>query len=90
MTRDDDEARGEETIESLNARITTLEVKLAYTEYALGQLNDVVTEQADLLARTMGSVETMRKAVLEVREHLGDGGEVQGAMPETDPVPNVG
>ncbi len=78
-------------IAELQERVTNLEVKLSYTEHTLDELNGVVIEQADLLARATTTLETMRKVVVEVRAHLGEGqGEVEGALPEQDPVPNSG
>lgn len=78
------------TIGELRERVTNLEVKLSYAEDTLEKLNAVMIEQGDALEKATSTLEAMRRVVVEVRAQMGEAGEVEGALPEQDPVPNSG
>ncbi len=86
---DSTEANTAAEIDGLKERVMHLEEKLSYAERSVGELNDIVTEQAEKLDEALESLDTMRSLVLQFRDQMG-AGEVEGSMPENDPVPNSG
>lgn len=81
---------GAAAVAELQGRVTNLEVKLSYAEDTLEKLNAVVVEQGDALESATKTLEAMRRVVVEVRAQMGEAGDVEGALPEQDPVPNSG
>ena len=67
-------------------RTTRLEIKCAFLEKSIADLDAVVREQADALDALKGLVERMQEKLAA----RGDDVEVLGAMPEDDPVPRSG
>lgn len=67
-------------------RTTRLEIKAAYLEKLVADLDAVVREQADALEALKRVVERMQEKIAA----RGDEQEVLGAHPEEDPVPRSG
>jgi uncharacterized coiled-coil protein SlyX len=68
-------------------RTTGLEIKVAYLEKQLADLDGVVREQADALDALKLVVERLQARVAQEQEAQG---EILGAHPEQDPVPRSG
>ena len=62
----------------LNERVLDLEVKLAYQDHLLAQLNELVRHTADRLLAAERELKTLREAVTDVRAG-------QAAPPEKPP-----
>ena len=73
----------------MSDRVTELEVKSAYQEDRIRQLDDVIVEQARRLDALEKNVELLERALRRVRQEMATD-PVAGAMPEDDPVPNSG
>lgn len=69
-------------------RTTGLEIKVAYLEKQLADLDGVVREQADALEALKLVVERLQARVHEAQDQKA--GEILGAHPEEDPVPRSG
>lgn len=73
----------------LEERVIELEIKLSYQEKRVADLDETVLAQS----RRIDELEDMLKAVKVALQRLRaseGGGEVLGAYPEEDPVPNAG
>lgn len=57
----------------MEARLTKLEMKLAYTEEAIGTLDSVVTDQAKEIALLRAHLEKLEKRMTDLLEEAGDG-----------------
>ena len=68
-------------------RITELEIKLAYAEDFIQQLNGVIAEQDKRLMSLEDDVRLMKKAIKEVG---AGGGNDETANAAVDPVPSSG
>lgn len=73
----------------MDERITELEVKSAYQEDRIRQLDDVIIEQAKRLDELEKHVELIERALRRVRHEMVKD-PIAGALPEEDPVPNSG
>lgn len=73
----------------MDDRITELEVKSAYQEDRIKQLDDVCVEQSRRIDDLEKNVELLERALRRVRQEITKD-PIAGALPEEDPVPNSG
>jgi uncharacterized coiled-coil protein SlyX len=71
-----------------DARIVEIEIKLSYAEQRVADLDETVLEQSRRIDQLEETVRLLRVALTRMAQ-TGEG-EVLGAMPEDDPVPNSG
>lgn len=69
-------------------RLVELEIKVAYQDRLLAELDSVVREQHARIDALEQLVRKLQESVVKARE--GKGEEVLGAFPEEDPVPRSG
>lgn len=70
-------------------RVTELEIKLSYQEQRIADLDDTVLAQSRRIDELESSLRAVEMAFHRLRA-AGDGGEILGAYPDEDPVPNSG
>ena len=65
----------------MEARLTKLEMKLAYAEEAIGTLDSVVTDQAKEIVLLHARLEKLEKRVADLQEEAGDGPQLNQRPP---------
>lgn len=70
-------------------RIMELEIKVAYQEKRIAELDDTVLQHARLVREMESTLTAIRAALLRLRQE-SRGDPVQGVYPEDDPVPHSG
>jgi uncharacterized coiled-coil protein SlyX len=67
-----------------------LEIKIAYQERAIEQLNEALVEKEKRIASLEEAVARIEKAMRILASRTTTAGDVVGAHPEEDPVPRSG